>query len=148
MWECTRTNTFCGLGCSSQRKTGIIITRHLFCLIILDCKIWFIVAKKSINYFWMNDLGILLLFGWIQWLISMLQIPFPSHPEVGHQKIGKKLREYFIVMTYNKERKDDYQITSYAWICLSVLVVCISILSTFSVKALLCLIFLAFLISR
>ena len=148
MWECTRTNTFCGLGCSSQRKTGIIITRHLFCLIILDCKIWIIVAKKSINYFWMNDLGILLLFGWIQWLISMLQIPFPSHPEVGHQKIGKKLREYFIVMTYNKERKDDYQITSYAWICLSVLVVCISILSTFSVKALLCLIFLAFLISR
>ena len=44
----------------------------------------------------------------------MPQIPFPSHPEVGHQKIGKKLREYFIVMTYNKERKDDYQITSYA----------------------------------
>ena len=145
MWECTRTNTFCGLGCSSQRKTGIIITQHLFWLIILVCKIWFIVA---INYFWMNDLGILLLFGWIQWLISMLQIPLPSHPEVGHQKIGKKLREYFIVMTYNKERKDDYQITSYAWICLSVLVVCISILSTFSVKALLCLIFLAFLISR
>ena len=148
MWECTRTNTFCGLGCSSQRKTGIIITRHLFCLIILDCKIWFIVAKKIDKLFlneWFRNIVII---GWIQWLISMLQIPYPSHPEVGHQKIGKKLREYFIVMTYNKERKDDYQITSYAWICLSVLVVCISILSTFSVKALLCLIFLAFLISR
>ena len=147
MWECTRTNTFCGLGCSSQRKTRIITTRHLFYLNISKCTIWFIVAKDKTN-----DLGILLSFGWMQWLISMLpilsMILFPSHPEVGHQKIGKKLREYFIVMTYNKERKDDYQITSYAWICLSVLVVCISILSTFSVKALLCLIFLAFLISR